>query len=142
MEASAARSSEGVEPPPFLIEKHRKYVLALQSKTDAFEYVVTEFLRMSGVYWGLTTMHLLSAGDQMDTEKIAEWVVKCQHESVRAPPRVHWQQEPDVRASLLRLTSCRCSLYLLRHLHPFCQRPLHDEHGCARPRCRGHIWGQ
>jgi prenyltransferase beta subunit len=87
METSAARASDSMDPPPFLIEKHRKYVLALQSKTDAFEYVVTEFLRMSGVYWGLTTMHLLSAGDQMDTKQIADWVVKCQHDSVSAPPR-------------------------------------------------------
>lgn len=36
---------------------------------------------MSGIYWGLTTMHLISAGEQMRSEEIAEWVMKCQHSS-------------------------------------------------------------
>jgi hypothetical protein len=121
----AAPSDDGGELPPFLMEKHRKYVVALQSKTDSFEYVVTEFLRMSGVYWGLCTMHLLSAGDEMDSKFIADWVMKCQHESVGPRARSvlvcpvlsspHERHPPHHK-------SCRCSILLLRHLHR-CQIP-------------------
>ena len=46
------------------------------------EYAVTEHLRMSGVYWGLTAMYLMSAQDQMKTDEIVQWVIKCQHSSV------------------------------------------------------------
>ena len=36
---------------------------------------------MSGIYWGLTAMYLMSAEDQMKGEDIVEWVVKCAHPS-------------------------------------------------------------
>lgn len=33
---------------------------------------------MSGVYWGLTAMHLLGKQHMMDTEGIVKWVLSCQ----------------------------------------------------------------
>ena len=48
----------------------------------AAEYAVTEHLRMSGIYWGLTSMYLMSAEDQMKGADIVEWVVQCGHPSV------------------------------------------------------------
>jgi len=35
---------------------------------------------MSGVYWGLTAMHLLGKLDMMDRDAILEWVLSCQKE--------------------------------------------------------------
>jgi hypothetical protein len=37
---------------------------------------------MSGIYWGVTSMYLLSAVDEMNTSDIVEWLIKCQHPSV------------------------------------------------------------
>ena len=37
---------------------------------------------MSGIYWGLTSMYLMSAEDQMKGADIVEWVVQCGHPSV------------------------------------------------------------
>ena len=48
-------------------------------REDTFEFYATEHFRMSGVYWGLTAMHLLDKQDMMDTEGIVNWVLSCQH---------------------------------------------------------------
>ena len=45
------------------------------------EYCMTEYLRMSGVYWGLTAMALMSKLDKMEKEEVIEFVKSCQHES-------------------------------------------------------------
>lgn len=42
--------------------------------TDNFEYYATEHFRMSGVYWGVTTLHLLGKLDMLDGDSIVEWV--------------------------------------------------------------------
>ena len=63
------------------LELHRKYIVELQEKRNTFEYAVTEHLRMSGIYWGLTAMHLMSAAERMKGDEIVEWVVQCQHPS-------------------------------------------------------------
>ena len=41
---------------------------------------MTEYLRMSGVYWGLTAMDLMGKIDKMNKEEIIEFVKSCQHE--------------------------------------------------------------
>lgn len=35
---------------------------------------------MSGVYWGLTALHLMGRLDAMDGEEVVDWVLSCQHE--------------------------------------------------------------
>ena len=44
---------------------------------DSFEFYATEHFRMSGVYWGLTAMHLLGRLDDMDGAEILAWVLSC-----------------------------------------------------------------
>eukprot|EP00002_Diphylleia_rotans_P003097 TRINITY_DN12087_c0_g1_i2.p1 TRINITY_DN12087_c0_g1~~TRINITY_DN12087_c0_g1_i2.p1 ORF type:complete len:292 (+),score=64.83 TRINITY_DN12087_c0_g1_i2:57-932(+) len=61
-----------------LKEKHIAYVKSLDSARDTFEYVATEHLRMSGLYWGLSAMDLLEALPEMKVDEIREWVVTCQ----------------------------------------------------------------
>ena len=41
---------------------------------------MTEYLRMSGMYWGLTVMDLMDSLDQMDRQEVLEFVKQCQHE--------------------------------------------------------------
>lgn len=42
------------------------------------ESVLTEYLRMSGVYWGITCLDLLGTLDSMDADAIVAWVLRCQ----------------------------------------------------------------
>ena len=53
-------------------------MIHVQTK-DSFEFYATEHFRMSGVYWGLTAMHLLGKQHMMDTAAITDWVLSCQH---------------------------------------------------------------
>jgi prenyltransferase beta subunit len=56
MAALNSEQGEGAQPPhtDFFEELHATYCGSLASKTDSFEYVATEHLRMSGIYWGLS----------------------------------------------------------------------------------------
>mmetsp|Transcript_45106 Transcript_45106/g.75257 ORF Transcript_45106/g.75257 Transcript_45106/m.75257 type:complete len:321 (+) Transcript_45106:227-1189(+) len=64
-----------------LVEKHAEYIRNLDKEKDTFEFVATEHLRMSGVYWGITAMALLDRLHEMDKEGILKFVKGCQHPS-------------------------------------------------------------
>ena len=40
---------------------------------------MTEYLRMGGIYWCLTTMALLNKLEIMDKEEVVKFVKSCQH---------------------------------------------------------------
>ena len=67
----------------FIAEKHLQYIKKISSDTTSFEFAVTQHLRMSGVYWGLTAVSVLGKDlyIEMDAENIIDWVIKCQHEN-------------------------------------------------------------
>ena len=60
-----------------LLDLHSKYLLKYGEKEDDFEYAITDFLRMSGVYWCITAMDLMGKLDQMDKNKVLKFVVDC-----------------------------------------------------------------
>lgn len=39
---------------------------------------MTEFLRMSGIYWGITALDLMDHVDKIDKASIIEFIKKCQ----------------------------------------------------------------
>lgn len=39
---------------------------------------MTEFLRMSGIYWGVTALDLMDHLDKIDQDSIVEFIKKCQ----------------------------------------------------------------
>lgn len=41
-------------------------------------YCMTEFARMSGVYWGVTALDLMGHLNKLDREEILEFIRKCQ----------------------------------------------------------------
>ena len=41
---------------------------------------MTEYLRMSGMYWGLTVMDLMGALDKMNKQEVLDFIKECQHE--------------------------------------------------------------
>ena len=69
-----------------------QYIRKISSDTVSFEYLVTQHLRMSGVYWGLTALSILGRGledNDIASESsalnvstvdktIIDWVMSCQ----------------------------------------------------------------
>jgi geranylgeranyl transferase type-2 subunit beta len=45
------------------------------------EYCMTEYLRMSGIYWGLTAIELMGHLERMNKQEILDFIKKCQDES-------------------------------------------------------------
>lgn len=67
-------------PKEVFFYKHVTYITSYSSKKDDYEYVMTEYLRMSGMYWGIAAMDLLGQLNRMNKQKIIEFTVSCQHE--------------------------------------------------------------
>jgi geranylgeranyl transferase type-2 subunit beta len=80
--SSSSSTSQKLESL-FLYDKHVEYIKKISNDKESFEYVVTQHLRMSGVYWGLTAMCVLGCDikKEMNSDYIVEWVMSCQHES-------------------------------------------------------------
>ncbi|XP_015511660.1 geranylgeranyl transferase type-2 subunit beta [Neodiprion pinetum] len=66
--------------PKLLIEKHGNYLASYGNNKDDYEFCMTEYLRMSGMFWGLTAMDLMGQLDRMDKQEVLEFVAKCQHD--------------------------------------------------------------
>lgn len=67
-------------PKTLLTEKHVSYIHGYELDKNSYEYVMTEYLRMGGIYWCLTTMALLDKLDMMNREEILAFVRSCQHD--------------------------------------------------------------
>ena len=63
---------------PLKRERHVAYVESLDSKKESVAYWVTEHLRMSGVYWGLSAMALMNSLERMDRAEAIAFVKSCQ----------------------------------------------------------------
>eukprot|EP00981_Chlorochromonas_danica_P001646 scaffold360_cov186-Ochromonas_danica.AAC.1 len=63
----------------FLREKHISYIRKVSSDTESFEFLVSQHLRMSGVYWGLTALSLLGVNlkEESNAQEILQWVMTC-----------------------------------------------------------------
>ena len=74
---------ESLSLSQFHDDKHANYIKKVSNDKDSFEFVVTQHLRMSGVYWGLTAMCVLGRDlkSEMDSDVIVEWVLSCQHDN-------------------------------------------------------------
>lgn len=44
------------------------------------EYTLSEYLRMSGIYWGLTVMDLMGQLPRMNRQEIVDFIKACQHD--------------------------------------------------------------
>lgn len=78
--AAAAGGVAGMSASELSVDMHAGFVKRQSEDKDTIEYVLTEHLRLSGVYWGLTGMRLMGRLDDMDGEAIVEWVMKCRHD--------------------------------------------------------------
>ncbi|KAE8351591.1 terpenoid cyclases/protein prenyltransferase alpha-alpha toroid [Aspergillus coremiiformis] len=62
-------------------QKHMEYIKNLDNRRDELEYWLTEHLRLNGVYWGLTALHLLNWPQALSREDTINFVLSCQREN-------------------------------------------------------------
>jgi geranylgeranyl transferase type-2 subunit beta len=60
---------------------HVKYIQSLDTRKDEYDYWLTEHLRLNGLYWGLTALHLLGRPDALPRAETIDFVLSCQHDS-------------------------------------------------------------
>ncbi|KAK0731804.1 terpenoid cyclases/protein prenyltransferase alpha-alpha toroid [Lasiosphaeris hirsuta] len=60
---------------------HVKYIQSLDTRKDEYEYWLTEHLRLNGLYWGLTALHLLGHPEALPRAETIDFVLSCQHEN-------------------------------------------------------------
>ncbi|KAK3996413.1 terpenoid cyclases/protein prenyltransferase alpha-alpha toroid [Cladorrhinum sp. PSN332] len=60
---------------------HVKYIQSLDTRKDEYDYWLTEHLRLNGLYWGLTALHLLGHPDALPRAETIDFVLSCQHEN-------------------------------------------------------------
>ncbi|KAJ5082166.1 geranylgeranyl transferase type 2 subunit beta [Penicillium argentinense] len=61
--------------------KHVAYIKNLDTRKDELQYWLTEHLRLNGVYWGLTALHLLGHPDALPREETIDFVLSCQNDN-------------------------------------------------------------
>lgn len=66
-------------PNTLLIRKHSDYLAKYGTDSEDFEYNMTEYLRVSGIYWSLTAMELMGASHRMPKEEIIKFISTCQN---------------------------------------------------------------
>ena len=65
----------------FAADNHAEYIVRVAQDTTSLEYAVSEYLRMSGIYWGLTAASVLGRDleAEMGASGILDWVLRCWH---------------------------------------------------------------
>ncbi|KAL7738754.1 hypothetical protein ACLKA6_010400 [Drosophila palustris] len=71
-------STENGEANKLQFWKHVEYIENHGKQEDDYEYCMTEFLRMSGIYWGVTALDIMGQLDRLDRKSIIEFVKRCQ----------------------------------------------------------------
>ena len=59
------------------VEKHAQFLLKMATDRG-FEWTMSEYLRMSGIYWSLTALHLIGAHDKLPKDELVAFVKSCQ----------------------------------------------------------------
>jgi len=72
--------TESSEVIPFIADNHINYIRKISADVESFEYLVTQHLRMSGVYWGLSATALLGKDIRQEPsfDGMIEWILSCQ----------------------------------------------------------------
>jgi geranylgeranyl transferase type-2 subunit beta len=61
-------------PTEFFRDKHKAFLLSCSRNRDSYEYVMSEYLRLSGIYWFLAAMDVIKTVEDCDKELIVEYV--------------------------------------------------------------------
>lgn len=74
------RASVGIETD-LAGDAHVRYIQSLDTRKDELEYWYTEHLRLNGLYWGLTALHLLKRPEALPQDETIKFVLSCQHKN-------------------------------------------------------------
>ncbi|QIW97131.1 hypothetical protein AMS68_002649 [Peltaster fructicola] len=77
--AGAAKAS--TQQLTLVTDKHVAYIRSLDSRKDELDYHLTEHLRVAGIYWGLTALHVLGQPDALPRDDILKYVLSCLHDN-------------------------------------------------------------
>ena len=58
-------------PKELLMDKHIDFLKKYGEDKNDYEYVMSEFLRINGVYWALTAMEIMDKSDDLDKEDVS-----------------------------------------------------------------------
>eukprot|EP00043_Microstomoeca_roanoka_P022833 m.257174 g.257174 ORF g.257174 m.257174 type:complete len:329 (-) comp23872_c0_seq1:184-1170(-) len=64
-------------PVEFFRQKHIDYIEQWNKSKSEFEYIMSEYLRMSGLYWCITALELLDARDKLDQAAVLQFIDEC-----------------------------------------------------------------
>lgn len=62
-------------------KKDGSWLTGDSQRRDELEYWLTEHLRLNGVYWGLTALHLLDHPEALPRDQTIDFVLSCQREN-------------------------------------------------------------
>jgi len=69
-------------PTEFLLQQHSDFIKKYGDEKEEYDYVMSEFLRINGVYWSLTAMDLMKHRDRLDKAEIMSYVHSCYNASI------------------------------------------------------------
>lgn len=71
--------AESEQLKPFQKDNHIAYIRKISADKQSFEYLVTQHLRMSGIYWGLTASYMLGVDLKQEAsyEGMTLWILQC-----------------------------------------------------------------
>ncbi|KAL2215325.1 type II protein geranylgeranyltransferase beta subunit [Thermoascus aurantiacus ATCC 26904] len=75
------RGVGGTSDQKLYVEKHVDYIKSLDTRKDELEYWLTEHLRLNGVYWGLTALHLMNHPEALPRDGVIDFVLACQQDN-------------------------------------------------------------
>jgi len=81
LHSSNKMSTPASTSPNLHTSKHVAYIQSLDTHKDSLDYWLTEHLRLSGVYWGLTALHLLHHPTALPRAETISFVQSCLHPS-------------------------------------------------------------
>jgi len=67
-------------PTGYLFDKHLEFLLSYGKNEEDYDYVSTEFLRVSGMYWILTTLSVMKKVDKSHKRQFMDYILQCVHE--------------------------------------------------------------
>ena len=78
--ASTRATDKPVAESPLKRALHRAFIKRSSEDSESYAFAISEHLRMSGVYWGLSALYLVDGLGDMDRGMIVDFVMSCQHE--------------------------------------------------------------
>lgn len=61
-------------PTTLYQEKHTEFIKEYGKKENSFEYGITDYLRVSGMYWGLTALELMNTLPSQSKNEVSDTI--------------------------------------------------------------------